>query len=69
MESGTGGDEEKWNNETVPNLPVSPSPSLPLSSSSYWTRRLLSAGFTVDECMAIRGLPREVVLEHARQTE
>jgi hypothetical protein len=38
-------------------------------SSSYWTRRLLSAGFTVDECMAIRGLPRETVLEHARQIE
>lgn len=37
--------------------------------SPHWTRRLLSAGFTVDECMAIRGLTREVVLEHARQTE
>jgi ATP-dependent DNA helicase RecQ len=37
--------------------------------SSHWTRRLLSAGFTVDECMAIRGLPRATVLEHARQIE
>jgi ATP-dependent DNA helicase RecQ len=42
------------------------SPSLP---SSHWTRRLLSAGFTVDECMAIRGLPRDVVLQHAREAE
>jgi ATP-dependent DNA helicase RecQ len=37
--------------------------------SSHWTRRLISAGFTVDECMAIRGLTREAVLEHSRQTE
>lgn len=43
--------------------------SLEPPPSSYWTRRLLSAGFTVDECMAIRGLPRETVLEHARQSE
>ncbi len=31
----------------------------------YWTWRLLAAGFSVDECMAIRGLEREVVLDHA----
>jgi ATP-dependent DNA helicase RecQ len=31
----------------------------------YWTWRLLTAGFTVDECMAIRGCDREVVLDHA----
>ena len=37
--------------------------------SHYWTRRLLSAGFTVEECAAIRGLSHEVVLEHARRTE
>jgi ATP-dependent DNA helicase RecQ len=51
---------------------ISPSPSLPVSPSlpsSHWTRRLLAAGFTVDECMAIRGLTREAVLEHARQNE
>ncbi|MBN1396093.1 MAG: RecQ family ATP-dependent DNA helicase [Pirellulales bacterium] len=33
--------------------------------SSYWTRRLLSAGFTIEECMAIRGLSRETVESHA----
>ncbi len=38
-------------------------------SSAYWTKRLLSAGFTIDECAAIRGLSREVILEHARQAE
>jgi len=37
--------------------------------SSYWTRRLLAAGFTVDECMAIRGLSREIVMQHAGQRE
>jgi ATP-dependent DNA helicase RecQ len=60
--------------EPLSPAPISPSPPLPVSPSSsadipssHWTRRLLAAGFTVDECMAIRGLSREVVLEHARQ--
>ena len=72
-ERGRGGDEEMKRSETaadlsrsLPALPLSLSPPL---HSSHWTRRLLAAGFTVDECMAIRGLTREVVLEHARQTE
>ncbi|HJT35758.1 MAG TPA: RecQ family ATP-dependent DNA helicase [Pirellulales bacterium] len=30
----------------------------------YWTWRLLAAGFTVDECMCIRGCERDVVLDH-----
>ena len=38
-------------------------------ASHYWTQRLLSAGFSVDECAAIRGLSVEVVLEHARRAE
>jgi hypothetical protein len=29
----------------------------------------LSAGFSVDECAAIRRLPREVILDHARRGE
>ncbi len=33
--------------------------------SHYWTWRLLAAGFTIDECAAIRGLQREVVIDHA----
>jgi hypothetical protein len=33
--------------------------------SHYWTWRLLSAGFTADECGSIRGLKREVLLDHA----
>jgi len=32
--------------------------------SHYWTWRLLSAGFSVDECAAIRGLRRQEVLDH-----
>ncbi|NLF08429.1 MAG: hypothetical protein GX594_10680, partial [Pirellulaceae bacterium] len=32
--------------------------------ASYWTRRLLSAGFTIEECVAIRGLPRETIEKH-----
>jgi ATP-dependent DNA helicase RecQ len=65
-------DGETANQRDVGQSAVSSSPSLPVSPSlpsSHWTRRLLSAGFTVDECMAIRGLTREVVLEHARQAE
>ncbi len=55
-----------------------PSPPAPLpqagerrmeTPSHHWTRRLLAAGFSVDECMAIRGLSREEVLEHARHGE
>ncbi len=34
--------------------------------SRYWTRRLLSAGFSIEECMAIRGLPRATIEAHAR---
>jgi ATP-dependent DNA helicase RecQ len=45
--------------------PLSPSPH----PSHYWTQRLLLAGFTVEECAAIRGLTREVVEEHARRAE
>lgn len=33
--------------------------------SHYWTWRLLSAGFSTDECAAIRGLEREMILDHA----
>jgi hypothetical protein len=33
--------------------------------SHYWTWRLLTAGFTVEECMVVRGCEREVVLDHA----
>ena len=31
----------------------------------YWTWRLFSAGFSLEEAMSIRGLSREVVLDHA----
>ncbi|HEV3004801.1 MAG TPA: RecQ family ATP-dependent DNA helicase [Pirellulales bacterium] len=31
----------------------------------YWTWQLLSRGFAVEECMAIRGIERDVVLDHA----
>ena len=46
-------------------VPLPPSPHAP----HYWTQRLLAAGFTVDECAAIRGLTVEVVREHARRAE
>ena len=32
----------------------------------YWTWRLLQAGFSIDDCAAIRGLARETVLGHAQ---
>jgi ATP-dependent DNA helicase RecQ len=53
----------------LPPSPVAPHPSPLTPSSHYWTRRLLAAGFTVEECAAIRGLSREVILEHARHAE
>ena len=31
----------------------------------YWTWRLLDRGFTLDECVAIRGVARELILDHA----
>lgn len=41
------------------------SSSAAVRPSHYWTWRLLSTGFAIEECMAIRGIPREVVLDHA----
>jgi ATP-dependent DNA helicase RecQ len=32
--------------------------------SYYWTWKVLSAGFTVDECRAIRGMSAEAILDH-----
>jgi ATP-dependent DNA helicase RecQ len=32
--------------------------------SHYWTGRLLTAGFTIEECQQIRSLSREEILEH-----
>ncbi len=50
--------------------PLHPSPPALVSHPPhYWTWRLLSAGFTVEECAAIRGLSRETVLEHAQRAE
>ncbi|MEN6406003.1 MAG: ATP-dependent DNA helicase RecQ [Thermoguttaceae bacterium] len=43
---------------------TAPEPDVFARSSDYWTQRLLAAGFTLDECVAIRGLPREVLLGH-----
>ncbi|MEN6459284.1 MAG: ATP-dependent DNA helicase RecQ [Thermoguttaceae bacterium] len=34
--------------------------------SHYWTQRLVAAGFSIDECAMIRGLPRDVIVEHSR---
>ena len=39
------------------------------SSRIYWTWRLLAAGFSLDECAAIRGLSRETVQEHAERAK
>jgi ATP-dependent DNA helicase RecQ len=78
-EPGNGGnDESRIVNDELPDSDAPsptpqdasiPHPSLITHHSSHWTRRLLAAGFSVDECIAIRGLPREVILEHARETE
>ena len=35
--------------------------------SYYWTWRLLSQGFPAEECLAIRGITRETLLDHVLQ--
>jgi ATP-dependent DNA helicase RecQ len=35
--------------------------------SYYWTWRLLSQGFSAEECLAIRGITREALLDHVLQ--
>jgi ATP-dependent DNA helicase RecQ len=62
-------DAAQPDSKTPSDSQISKSPNPQISKSPHWTRRLLAAGFSVDECMAIRGLPREVVLEHARETD
>jgi ATP-dependent DNA helicase RecQ len=43
---------------TTARLPAKTQPS------HYWTWRLLSAGFSADECEVIRGISRDTVLDH-----
>ncbi len=65
-EMGRQGDVDLSAPSLSPCLPVSPSPCPPTPDSRHWTRRLLSAGFSIEECMAIRDLPRETIESHAR---
>ncbi len=44
--------------------PAAPQPPARTPPSCYWTWRLLSAGFSADECEAIRGVSRDVLLDH-----
>ncbi len=44
---------------------TTPAPAPPAQPSHYWTWRLLSTGFSPDECAEIRTLESEVVLDHA----
>ncbi len=37
--------------------------------SYYWTWRLLSQGFSAEECLAIRGITREMLLDHVFRAE
>jgi ATP-dependent DNA helicase RecQ len=46
-----------------------PSSSPGFQPPHYWTWRLLQAGFSLDECAAIRGLSREIVQEHAERAK
>jgi ATP-dependent DNA helicase RecQ len=41
-----------------------PAPSGGVRPTHYWTWRLLSDGFTMEECAAIRSLPPETILDH-----
>jgi ATP-dependent DNA helicase RecQ len=42
-------------------------PASALRPPYYWTWRLLSQGFLADECLAIRGITREALLDHLLQ--
>ncbi|MGA2257671.1 MAG: RecQ family ATP-dependent DNA helicase [Thermoguttaceae bacterium] len=42
-------------------------PALVNRPSYYWTWRLLSQGFPADECLAIRGITRETLMDHLLQ--
>jgi ATP-dependent DNA helicase RecQ len=44
-----------------------PTPAAVNRPSYYWTWRLLSQGFPADECLAIRGIARETLLDHVFQ--
>jgi ATP-dependent DNA helicase RecQ len=72
-ERGERGEEREENGEDA-DIPdpssLIPHPSSLISHPShYWTQRLLQAGFTVDECAAIRGISQETVLEHAKAAQ
>ncbi|MCD4728285.1 MAG: HRDC domain-containing protein, partial [Pirellulales bacterium] len=66
QEMGRQGDVDLSAPSLSPCLPVSPSPCPSTPDSRHWTRRLLSAGFSIEECMAIRDLSRETIESHAR---
>jgi ATP-dependent DNA helicase RecQ len=78
--AGGEGSEEpiQHNKEFIDKTPFAPSPieqpspladESPASQPSYhWTRRLLSTGYTPDECAAIRGISRQTVLAHVLQS-
>ncbi|MEI8375554.1 MAG: ATP-dependent DNA helicase RecQ [Planctomycetota bacterium] len=45
-------------------------PPAPVNRPSYyWTWRLLSQGFSAEECLTIRGITRETLLDHVFQAE
>ncbi len=50
--------------EPVPATPVAPTAAAAAQPSHYWTWRLLTAGFSPEECAAARGLSDDVVLDH-----
>lgn len=58
--------------DAAASAPVGPTPEINPDShashpSAYWTHRVLQAGFSIDDCAAIRGLSRDAILEHVRQ--
>ena len=49
----------------VPGPNAAPAPPAAGQPNHYWTWRLLAAGFSADDCTAIRGIDRDLVLDHA----
>jgi ATP-dependent DNA helicase RecQ len=50
-----------------PLVDAAPEPAAINRPSYYWTWRLLAEGFQAEECLAIRGIAREALLDHVCQ--
>jgi hypothetical protein len=60
---GTPIHQSGWN-EYTSKEGLTSAPASQVRPSHYWTWRVLSAGFSAEECEAIRGIGRDVIVDH-----